>query len=86
MGEYLGMRLGNGIGNIKEEKERKREEKEDAQEARIPAAALEEYLRDHGKVPGVGYRSIARKYRIDQQQLKDAVTKHDEDLNAGRSI
>ena len=63
----------------REEKERKREEEEDAQEARIPAA-LEEYLRDHGKIPGVGYRSIARKYKIDQQQLRDAVTQHDEEM------
>ena len=63
----------------REEKERKREEAEEAQEARIPAA-LEEYLRDHGKVPGVGYRSVARKYRIDQQQLRDAVTQHDEEM------
>ena len=63
----------------REEKQRKREEEEEAQEARIPAA-LEEYLRDNGRVPGAGYRSIARKHRIDQQQLRDAVTQHDEEM------
>ena len=63
----------------KAEKQRKREEEEEAQEARIPAA-LEEYLRDHGKIPGVGYRSVARKHRIDQQQLKDAVAQHEEEM------
>ena len=62
----------------KAEKEKKREEKEAAQEARVPAAAAE-YLRDHGKVPGVGYRSIARKYRITQQQLKDEVERLEEE-------
>ena len=64
--------------NYKAEKTRKREEKEAAQEARVPAAAAE-YLRDNGKVPGAGYRSIARKYKITQQQLKDEVERLEEE-------
>ena len=64
----------------KEERQKKREEEEEAQEARIPDA-LAEYIRDNGRVPGAGYRSIARKYRIDQQQLKDAVKQHEEEMN-----
>ena len=63
----------------REEKQRKREEEEEAQEARIPAA-LAEYIRDNGRVPGAGYRSIVRKYRIDQQQLRDVVQQNDEEI------
>lgn len=41
----------------------------------------QEYLRDHGKIPGVGINSIARKWRVYQNDLKDAITQYQEEVD-----
>lgn len=35
--------------------------------------AAAEFVRDNGKVAGVGYRSLAKKYAINQPELRAAV-------------
>ena len=35
--------------------------------------AVTEYIRDNGRVPGVGIRSIARKYALSQPELRAAI-------------
>lgn len=41
--------------------------------------ALEEYLRDHNRVPGVGIEFVAWKYNIYQNQLKKVIAQYEQD-------
>lgn len=63
--------------HYKEEKQMKRKQQEDEREARVQPA-LQEYLRDHGLVLGFGIKSIACKWNIYQNQLREAINQYNE--------
>ena len=64
---------------LKLEKDQKKEKEEMEREERMPLA-LDYYIANHGIVPGVGFSSVAHKFKVYKKDLQEEFWRYEEEM------